>query len=77
MIEYNHNYSLASLKRELRAWKAHTGRLGLSDRLRFVEWISESFDPKEMALTIDAEIDRSSLWKTYLWERYGPEKERS
>lgn len=72
MTEFENEHSLNRLRRELKVWKAHIETLGLSDRLRFIEWLSKSLDPSEIALTIDAEIERRELWKTYLRERYGP-----
>jgi len=61
----------AKIRRELGAWKAHLERLELSDRRGFIAWLSESFDAEEFALIVDAEIDRASLWRAYLGERYG------
>ena len=72
MGNHQNEHSLAILKQELQAWTAHVEKLGLDDRRRFVDWISKSLGPKELALTIDAEIGRRSLLRTYLWERYGP-----
>ena len=72
MANHQNEHSLAALKGELRAWTAHIDRLGLDDRRRFIEWLSVSLEPGEFALAIDSEIDRQSLFTTYLWERYGP-----
>ena len=71
-MSHHDEHSLAALKGELREWTAHVDRLGLDDRRRFVEWLSGSLEPGEFALAIDAEIDRRSLFATYLHERYGP-----
>ena len=44
----------------------------LEDRERFIDWLSQALSPREMALIIDAEVDRRSLWEIYLNEHYGP-----
>ena len=65
-------HTLKSLKRELAAWQAHTAKLGLEDRRRFVEWLSQALDSQEFALAIDCEVGRRALWKVFLRELYGP-----
>jgi len=72
MAYIDHECTLNSLKHELRAWKNHIEKLGLDDRIGFVAWLSEALDSQELALAVDAEIERRSLWNTYLCERYGP-----
>jgi hypothetical protein len=68
----NSRHTLKSLRCELAAWQAHTARLGLDDRRRFVEWLSKSLDAQEFALAIDCEVGRRALWKVFLRELYGP-----
>ncbi len=72
MQDISQDIPLVMLKSELAAWKAHVEKFGLSDRIRFVEWLSETLGPEELALSIDSEVGRSGLWSTYLRERYGP-----
>ena len=69
--DISQKFSLAMLKNELAAWKAHVEKSGLSDRLRFVQWLSEALGPQELALALDSEVERPGLWNTYLSERYG------
>ena len=64
--------SLGKLRLQTQAWKDHINRMRLEDRERFVEWLSQALSPQEMALIIDAEVDRRSLWEIYLNEHYGP-----
>jgi hypothetical protein len=77
MISVESENTLVSIKRGLGAWQAHLERLGLADRIGFIEWLATALDPKEFAATIDAEIERRTLWRTYLRERYGPCCEQS
>jgi hypothetical protein len=65
-------YSLKSLRQQANAWANHLDGLRLDDRERFVEWLSQALDSYELALLVDSEVDRRSLWKIYLSERYGP-----
>ena len=64
-------HGVEPLKRQLEAWNAHLNRFGLDDRRRFIEWLSESLSSQEFALLVDGEIERRSLWRIYLNERYG------
>ncbi|UCD56526.1 MAG: hypothetical protein JSV16_11915 [Candidatus Hydrogenedentota bacterium] len=59
------------VKAELQAWRIHVGRLRLDDRERFVGWLSEALTAQELALIIDSEVDRQTLWEIYLHEQYG------
>jgi hypothetical protein len=59
------------LKRQLEAWNTHLNKFGLDDRQRFIEWLSKTLGNKEFALLIDGEVERGSLWRIYLNERYG------
>ncbi len=63
--------SLRKLRLQAQAWKKHIARMRLEDRERFIDWLSQALSPREMALIIDAEIDRRSLWEIYLNEHYG------
>jgi hypothetical protein len=65
-------HSIERLKRQTKAWENHIDRFLLNDRQRFVEWLSQALDRHELALIVDAEVERRSLWETYLCERYGP-----
>lgn len=64
--------SLRNLRLQTQAWKKHINCMRLEDRECFVEWLSQALSPQEMALIIDAEVDRRSLWEIYLNEHYGP-----
>ena len=64
-------HTLKKLRGELEAWRVHIATLQLEDRERFILWLSEVITQQEFALIVDAEVDRQSLWETYLRERYG------
>lgn len=64
--------SLTILKEQLNEWRNHMYVLELHDRRRFVEWLSEVLTVYEIALIVDGEILRSTLWEIYLRELYGP-----
>lgn len=74
MSAYNEtSESLDALKQRLQAWAEHIEALNLGRRTAFVAWLAGSFSPREFALLLDAEVDRGSLWETYLNERFGLE----
>ena len=64
--------SLRKLRLQTQAWKKHIDRMRLEDRERFIDWLSQALSRREMAVIIDAEVDRRSLWEIYLNEHYGP-----
>ena len=65
--------SLDTLKHQLEAWDRHLERFGLlAERKRFIHWLTGALSHSELALLIDAEIDRRSLWEIHLTELFGP-----
>ncbi len=63
--------SLHALRRQLSAWDDHIERLKLTHRREFRAWLAQSLSASEFALLVDAEVDRRSLWETYLREKFG------
>ena len=64
--------TLDTLKQQLNAWDRHLERFGLAERQRFIRWLSGALSHSELALLIDAEVDRRSLWEIHLTELFGP-----